>query len=399
MTRPEEKNFLASLFVCISVGAEVMAKRDYYEVLGVTKNSSKDEIKKAYRKLAMQFHPDRNPNNKEAETKFKEASEAAEVLLNDEKKTRYDQFGHAGVDGQAGGGFGGGGDYSDLGDIFGDIFGDFFGGGAGGGARRKGGRRGSRARAGNDLQTEISLSFEEAAFGVEKKVSVDRMVHCEPCHGKGGSEITTCDYCHGQGEIRRQQGFFMMASACPKCQGSGEMVKNPCKSCRGEGRVRKSVQIEVKIPAGIDAGQRLKLSNEGDEGTHGGPGGDLYVLVKLQEHKFFDRDGFDVYCKVPVSFSQAALGADIEVPTLSGRVAVKVPTGTQSGKKMRLKGKGIAKLGGYGIGDQIIEIQVETPSTLTAEQKKLFEQLAELDDKNSSPMRSNFFDKVKDFFQ
>jgi molecular chaperone DnaJ len=374
-----------------------MAKRDYYEVLGVAKGASKDDMKKAYRKLAMQYHPDRNPNNPEAEAKFKEASEAADVLLHDEKRARYDQFGHAGVDGQSG--FGSGaqsGDFSDLGDIFGDIFGDFFGGGGGG---RRRGQRNSRARSGEDLQIRVDLSFEEAAFGVEKRVEVQRMVECGDCHGKGGSDVSTCSHCGGHGEVRRQQGFFTMASTCPSCQGSGQQVKNPCKTCRGGGRVRKNTHIEVKIPAGIDAGQRLKLSNEGDEGLYGGRSGDLYVLVDIKEHRFFERDGFDVFCKVPISFSQAALGADIEVPTLSGKVAVKIPSGTQSGRKMRLKGKGISRLGTGGIGDQIIEIHVETPTQLASEQRKLFERLAELEDKQSSPMKNTFFDKVKDFFQ
>ncbi len=375
-------------------------KRDYYEVLGVDRNASKDEVKKAYRKLALKYHPDKNPDNKEAEAKFKEASEAADVLLNDEKKSRYDQFGHAGMNGQGfgGGGFGGGfSDFSDLGDIFGDIFGDILGGG-----RRRGGRRGHQGQPGNDLQYELHLNFKDAAFGITKDIKIDRAVKCDTCHGTGGKEgsrPTDCDYCKGFGEIRRQQGFFTVASPCPKCHGSGQMISDPCNKCHGDGRMKKTVNLEVKIPAGIDHGQRLKLSGEGEAGKNGGPSGDLYVLVMINDHEVFERDGFDVYCTVPVSFSQAALGAEIEVPTLDGKVAVTIPAGVQSGKKMRLKGKGITKLGGYGKGDQIIHIHVETPTKLNSEQKKIFEQLAKFDDTKSNPMSKGFFDKVKELFQ
>ncbi|MCO4792904.1 MAG: molecular chaperone DnaJ [Bacteriovoracaceae bacterium] len=373
-----------------------MSKRDYYEVLGVEKSSSKDEVKKAYRKLAMKYHPDRNPDNPEAEAKFKEASEAADVLLNEEKKQKYDQFGHAGVDGQYGGmgqgGFGFGGEYSDLGDIFGDIFGDILGGG-----RRRGGR--SRARPGNDLQMEVGITFEEAAFGIEKKVSLARKAVCDDCHGSGGKDGTKpigCDMCGGMGEVRRQQGFFTVASTCPKCHGSGQMVSDPCRKCNGEGRSKKNVDLAVKVPAGIDVGQRLKLTGEGDAGLNGGPSGDLYVVIDIEEHEFFDRDGFNVHCEVPISFSQAALGAEVEVPTLEGKVEVRIPEGTQSGSKMRLKNKGIQRLGAYGTGDQILEIHVETPTKIGAEQREFFEKLAEFED--STPMSKGFFDRVKEFF-
>lgn len=375
-----------------------MAKRDYYEVLGLAKGASKDDIKKAYRKLAMQHHPDRNPDNKEAEAKFKEASEAAEVLLNDDKRKRYDQFGHAGVDGMGGGGgFGGGGfqDFGDLGDIFGDIFGEFMGGG-----RRGRGRR-SSGRPGNDLQMPLNVDFKEAAFGAEKKITINRLVSCETCHGTGGkngAKPVDCDMCHGYGEVRRQQGFFTVATACPKCQGSGQIVSDPCGTCSGEGRRRKKVDIAVKVPAGIDMGQRLKLSGEGDAGAMGGPAGDLYVEIRVEEHELFERDGFDVHCTIPVSFSQAALGAEIEVPTLEGKVAVTIPEGTQSGRRMRLKAKGIQKLGGYGIGDQILTIHVETPTRLSSEHREIFKRLAELDG-DSNPMGRGFFDKVRDLFQ
>lgn len=378
------------------------AKRDYYEILGVTKASTKDEIKKAYRKLAMQFHPDKNPGNAEAEAKFKEASEAAEVLLDENKKARYDQFGHAGMNGAGGGpgGFGGGGfqgDFGDFGDIFGDIFGDMLGGRGG---RRGGGRR-STGRPGDDLQMGIDLEFTEAAFGVEKTISVTKNVKCDTCDGSGakpGSSPTTCDYCHGHGEVRRQQGFFTVSSTCPKCHGSGQMIKDPCGKCHGQGKFKKKVDLQVKVPAGIDQGQRLKLSNEGDAGSNGGPNGDLYVVINIIPHKIFERDEFDVHCTVPISFSQAALGTEIEVPTLSGKVALKIPAGTQAGVKMRLKGKGIKRLGGYGEGDQIVSIHVETPTKLSAEQKEIFGRLSELDD-SSNPMSRGFFDKVKDLFQ
>lgn len=375
-------------------------KRDYYEILGVQKNTAKDEIKKAYRKLAMQFHPDKNPGNPEAEAKFKEASEAAEVLLDDDKKARYDQFGHAGVNGAQGGGHGGfqNGDFGDFGDIFGDIFGDMLGGGRGRGGR--GGRR-STGRPGDDLQMGIDIDFAEAAFGTEKTISLTKNVKCDTCNGSGakaGSSPTTCDYCNGHGEVRRQQGFFTVSSTCPKCNGSGQMIKDPCGSCHGQGKKKKKVDLQVKIPAGIDQGQRLKLSQEGDAGSNGGPNGDLYVVINIRHHEIFERDEFDVHCTVPISFSQAALGAEMEVPTLSGKVALKIPAGTQSGVKMRLKGKGIQRLGGYGLGDQIVTVHVETPTKLTSEQKELFQRLTDVDE-NSNPMSRGFFDKVKDLFQ
>jgi molecular chaperone DnaJ len=372
-------------------------KRDYYEVLGVQKGAAKDDIKKAYRKLAMQFHPDRNPDNKDAEAKFKEASEAADVLLDDEKKSRYDQFGHAGVNGgQGGGGFQGSGDFGDFGDIFGDIFGDMLGGG-----RRRGGGGRSRGRPGDDLQMGIDIDFSEAAFGIEKTISLTKNVKCETCSGSGakaGSSPATCDYCNGHGEVRRQQGFFTVSSTCPKCNGTGQMIKDPCGSCHGAGKKKKKVDLQVKIPAGIDQGQRLKLSGEGDAGSLGGPNGDLYVVINIKPHEIFERDEFDVHCTVPISFSQAALGDEMEVPTLSGKVSLKIPAGTQSGVKMRLKGKGIQRLGGYGIGDQIVTVHVETPTKLSSEQKELLKRLAEVGH-HSNPMSRGFFDKVKDLFQ
>lgn len=376
-------------------------KRDYYEVLGVSKTATKDEIKKAYRKLAMQYHPDKNPGNAEAEAKFKECSHAADILMDDQKRSMYDRMGHSAEQGgMGGGGFGGfqGGDFGDLGDIFGDIFGDILGG------QRRGGRGRSRSRAqgGDDLQTEMFVKFEEAAFGVEKELHIHRSAQCDTCHGSGakkGSGPTTCDMCQGHGEVRRQQGFFTIAQPCPKCQGSGQMIKDPCETCHGKGRTKKKEKLSVKVPAGIDEGQRLKLSGQGDAGVNGGPAGDLYVLIHLQEHEFFKRDEYDVLCEVPISFSQAALGCEIEVPTLGGRVAMKIPEGTQAGQKMKLRNKGITKLGGYGFGDQIITIHVETPTKLNKEQREIFKSLQEMEQNSSNPMTKGFFDRVRELFQ
>lgn len=379
-------------------------KRDLYEILGVARTASKDDIKKAYRKLAMQHHPDKNPGNKESETLFKEASHAADILLDENKRKMYDQFGHDGAQmgGGGPGGFGAGGfsgDFGDLGDIFGDIFGDILGGQRGGG-RRRGGR--TRAQAGEDLQTELVVTFEEAAFGCEKELHINRSVVCGDCHGSGakkGSGPVTCDMCHGHGEIRRQQGFFTIAQPCPKCHGSGQIIKDLCESCSGRGRNKKKEKLSVKVPAGIDEGQRLKLSGQGDSGIHGGPAGDLYVLIHIEEHEFFTREEYDVLCEVPITFSQAALGIEIEVPTLGGRVSMKIPEGTQSGQKMKLRNKGIAKLGGYGFGDQIITIHVETPTKLSKEQRELFARLSELEQSTTNPMTKGFFEKVKELFQ
>ncbi len=358
-----------------------MAKRDFYEILGVNKGAGEDEIKKAYRKLALKYHPDRNPDDKEAEAKFKEASEAADCLLNKEKRAAYDQFGHAGMNGQGFGGFQGG-DFGDLGDIFGDIFGDFFGG-AGGGRSR--GRRSGAIR-GKDHHTRLDISFEEAAFGCEKEVSIQKDIV------KDGTTPETCSTCQGTGQVRRQQGFFTLAQTCYQCQGVGVFVQT----------VKKKTKLSVKVPAGIDDGQKLKLGREGSPGIKGGPSGDLYVDVRVKEHPIFDRDQFDIYCDVPISFSQAALGAEVEVPTLTGKVMVKIDAGTQSGKRMRLRNKGIAHLNGYGTGDQIINLIVETPTKLTSEQRGIFEELSKIEEKQgniSNPMSKGFFDKVRDLFQ
>ncbi|MEK6625549.1 MAG: molecular chaperone DnaJ [Bdellovibrionota bacterium] len=375
-------------------------KRDYYDILGVSKSSSKEDVKKAYRKIAMQCHPDRKPGDKAAETQFKEASEAAEVLLDDKKRSQYDQFGHSGLGAGGAGGFGGQWNaegFGDLGDIFGDIFGDILGGG-----RRRGGRRTQQGRPGNDLEMPLKIKFSEAAFGVEKIISVYRHTVCLSCHGSGGKDGARpvgCNMCAGAGEVRRQQGFFTIATTCPKCHGSGQMVADPCNVCHGAGLSKKKSELSVKVPAGIDHGQRLKLSNEGDSGQNGGPNGDLYVSIEVEEHEFFERDGFDIYCTVPVSFSQAALGAEIEVPTLEGKVALRIPAGTQSSKKMRLKGKGIQRLGGNGLGDQIVQIHVETPTKLSVEQRELFLRIAALENTSNGPLTRGFFERMRDFFQ
>lgn len=380
-------------------------KRDYYEILGISKSATKDEIKKAYRKLAMQHHPDKNPGNKESEALFKEASHAADILMDDQKRSMYDRMGHAAEQGGmgGGGGFQGGfgNDFGDLGDIFGDIFGDILGGQRGrGGGQRRGGR--PRATAGDDLQTQIHISFEEAAFGVEKEIHINRSIACETCHGSGakkGSGPVTCEMCAGHGEVRRQQGFFTIAQPCPKCHGSGQTIKDVCETCHGRGKNKKREKLSVKVPAGIDEGQRLKLSGQGDAGTNGGPAGDLYVLIHIEAHEFFKREDYDVHCEVPISFSQAALGTEVEIPTLGGRVSMKIPEGTQAGQKMKLRNKGITKLGGYGFGDQIITIHVETPAKLSKEQKELFTRLSELEQTTSNPMTKGFFDRVRELFQ
>ena len=379
------------------------AKRDYYEILGVPRGTGPDELKKAYRKLAVQFHPDKNPGDKKAEERFKELSEAYEVLSDPQKRQMFDQFGHAAGAGNPGGG-GGGFDFqggASINDIFGDIFGDLFGGAAGGGQRSRGGKRRAGGRPGDDLQTSIDLTFEEAAFGAEKVIAVPKTVRCETCEGSGaraGTHAETCKQCNGRGEMSFQQGFFAITRPCTSCSGTGQTIASPCPQCSGSGQSRKRSQIAVKIPAGVDSGQRLKLTGEGEAGERGGPSGDLYVLIQILPHDFFTRDESDVICDVPITFAHAALGAEIEVPTLEGKVKLKIPAGTQSHKILRLKGKGLARLGSYGRGDQLVKVIVEVPTQLTAKQRDLLKNFSEDGGESAHPMHHRFFEKVKNIF-
>ena len=378
-------------------------KRDYYEVLGVDKNASADEIKKAYRKSAMKYHPDRNPGDKEAEEKFKELGEAYEVLSDPDKQARYDQFGFAGVDpnygggaGGFGGGFGGFGDFGDLGDIFGSFF--------GGGGRRQSSQ--NMPRRGENVGARLDLTFEEAAFGAEKEVAAQRIENCSVCNGSGSADgkVETCSQCRGSGQVRTVQtimGMQMQSTAtCPQCSGRGKIVKNPCNTCRGKGKVRRTQKIKVNVPAGIDHGQTVRLRGEGCVGSNGGPNGDLMVDVYIRQHPIFERDGVHVYCEVPITFTQAALGAEIEVPTLDGKVKFEIPEGTQTGKMFSLTGKGIPAVNNpKRRGDHRFTVVVETPTKLTKEQKELLKKLDETMDKKSNPKRNKFFDTIKDFFE
>ncbi|HCW90511.1 MAG TPA: molecular chaperone DnaJ [Marinobacter sp.] len=371
-----------------------MAKRDYYEVLGVSRNADEKEIKRAYRKLAMKYHPDRNPGDAESETRFKEASEAYEVLADASKRAAYDQFGHAGVDGQAGGGgFGGGG--ASFSDIFGDVFGDIFGGGGG---------RGRNTR-GADLRYTLELDLEEAVRGKTVEIRIPGHRECESCGGSGaekGSTPERCSTCNGMGQVRMQQGFFAVQQACPTCRGSGQVIKNPCKSCNGQGRVREEKTLSVKVPPGVDTGDRIRLSGEGEMGMDGGPPGDLYVQVAVREHSIFTRDGSNLYCEVPISVVDAALGGELEVPTLDGRVKLKIPPETQTGKLFRLRNKGVKPVRGGPPGDLLCRVQIETPVNLTKRQKELLEEFqASLDGNNGTnhaPKKTSWFEGVKNFF-
>ena len=342
-----------------------MAKRDYYETLGVSSDVSEGDLKKAYRRLAMKCHPDRNPGDAEAEVKFKELSEAYEVLSDTEKRTAYDRYGHdafeGGMGGPGGGFHGGGASFSD---IFGDVFGDIFGGAGPGGAGRSSVHRGS------DLRYTLDLALEEAVFGIEKTIRVPRLAECDTCHGSGakpGSSPKTCQTCNGQGQVRMQQGFFAIQQTCPRCQGQGKVVTDPCGDCRGQGRKEESKTLSVKIPAGVDTGDRVRLSGEGEAGISGGSSGDLYVQVNVKEHRIFKRDGKDLYCEVPISFTDAALGGELEVPTLNGRVMLKIPVGTQTGKLFRMRAKGVKPVRGGAQGDLMCRVMVETPVNLTCE--------------------------------
>ena len=375
-----------------------MSKRDYYETLGVNRDASDDELKKAYRKLAMKYHPDRNPDNPKAEANFKEAKEAYEVLSDRQKRAAYDQFGHAGVDPQAGmggfGGFGAGG----FADAFGGIFEEIFGGGRGGGR--------TRAYRGADLRYNIEVTLEQAAFGTETKIRIPTMETCETCKGTGakpGTQPTTCTTCHGNGQVRIQQGFFSIQQTCPQCHGSGKMISDPCTDCRGAGRVKRQKTLSVKIPAGVDEGDRIRLSGEGEHGINGGPPGDLYVQIQLKPHSVFQREGNDLHCEMPISFATAALGGEIEIPTLDNAAKIKIPAETQSGKTFRLRGKGIKGVRSHAPGDLFCHVVLETPVNLTERQKELLRELEESTHgegkgNRHNPRASSWIDRVKEFF-
>ena len=373
-----------------------MSKRDYYEVLGVNKSVNEADLKKAYRRLAMKYHPDRNPDDKATEAKFKEAKEAYDVLSDAEKRATYDQFGHAAFEngGMGAGGFGGGAAAGGFGDIFGDMFGDIFGGG---------GRQ--RQHRGADLRYNLELSLEDAVRGAEVNITVPRMSSCKTCHGSGakaGSKPTNCGTCHGQGQVRMQQGFFSVQQTCPQCHGKGTIISDPCGDCHGQGRVKENKKLSVKIPAGVDEGDQIRLSGEGENAGSGGVNGDLYVSVTLKPHSIFERDGVDLHCGVPVGYATLALGGELEVPTLEGRAKLKIPAGTQSGKLFRLRGKGVKNVRNAGfVGDLYCKVHVETPVNLTKRQKELLQELDEtIHDGGSkhSPQESSWADKIKSFF-
>jgi molecular chaperone DnaJ len=363
-------------------------KRDYYELLGIVRSAGEDEVKKAYRKLALQYHPDRNPGDKQAEERFKEVSEAYQVLSDPQKRAQYDKFGHAAF-GDNGPGF----DFnSGFEDIFGDIFGEFFGGA---GARRR-----SESR-GEDLRYNLTLSFEEAVSGVEKKIKIPRHGPCDMCRGTGakaGTSPQTCPSCRGRGQVSFQQGFFSVSRSCSQCHGQGTFISDPCTICGGAGRVRKMHTLSVKIPAGVDNGSRLKLRGEGETAPARGIPGDLYVVIQVEPHPIFTRENLDILCDVPISFVQAALGAEIDVPTLDGKIKMKIPSGTQSGKVFRIKGKGVKDVHGYEQGDQHVLVLVETPTHLTSRQKELLKEFAALGGEDINPLSKGFFDKVKQLF-
>ncbi len=380
-------------------------KRDYYEVLGVDKSASDDDLKKAYRKAAKKYHPDLNPGNAEAEKKFKEVNEAYEVLSDKEKRSRYDQFGHAGVDpnfGAGGGGYGGyGGGFGDFGDL-GDIFNSFFGGGFGGGGRRS---NPNAPRRGKDAAASVTISFEEAAKGCKKTVKVTKIDNCTECDGTGaekGTTAKTCPVCHGTGQVAATQrtpfGVIQTQQVCNNCHGSGKIIENPCKTCQGKGRIRHTVEQNIEIPAGIDDGQVISIRGAGDSGVNGGPSGDLQINVNVRPHPIFERDGYDVYCEIPITFTQAALGAEITVPTLDGKVKFTIHEGTQPGDEFKLKGKGIQRLRYSGRGDQYVKITVEVPKDLSKAQKEKLKEFDNVTDDKNYNKRKSFMDKVKDFF-
>ena len=372
-------------------------KPDYYTTLGVQRNASQDEIKKAYRRLAMKYHPDRNPDDQSAEDKFKSVKEAYEILSDDQKRAAYDQFGHAGVDPSAGhGGFGG--DGAGFGDIFEDIFGDIFGG-----ARGPGG--GAHAARGHDLQYNLQLTLEQAVKGESVNIRVPTFIVCKTCEGSGaapGSKPVSCSTCGGVGQVQHRQGFFTIQQTCPDCHGQGQMISKPCTACHGQGRVQEHKTLAVKVPAGVDTGDRIRLAGEGEAGMHGAPAGDLYVQIAIKPHPIFERDADNLYCEIPINFTTAVLGGEIEVPTLSGRVNLKIPTETQSGKVFRLRGKGVKAVRGRGIGDLFCKVVAETPIKLSREQKDILKQFQDSlnkDGKKHNPKTNSWFAGVRKFFE
>ncbi len=371
-----------------------MAKKDFYELLGVARDADEAEIKKVYRKLAMKYHPDRNPDNKEAEEKFKEIKEAYEILSDADKRAAYDRYGHAGVDPNMGGGAGPGG--ASFSDIFGDVFGDIFGAGRGGG--------GNRQARGADLRYNLELSLEEAVRGTKVELRVPTWSRCEPCNGSGakkGSSPVTCTTCGGAGQVRMSQGFFSVQQTCPQCRGRGTTIKDPCTSCHGQGRVQKERTLSVRIPAGVDTGDRIRLAGEGEAGIAGAPSGDLYVHVHVKEHPIFQREESNLFCEVPISFGTAALGGEVEVPTLDGRVNLKIPAETQHGRLFRLRGKGVTPMRGGSPGDLLCRVVVETPVNLTSKQKTLLEEFEKSlkGESGHNPRATSWFDGVKKFFE
>ena len=377
-----------------------MSKRDFYEVLGLAKGASDDEIKKAYRKLAMKHHPDRNQGEKakEAEALFKEVKEAYEMLSDAQKRAAYDQYGHAGVDPNMRGGPGGGDFGGGFGEAFGDIFGDIFG------QQRRGGGGGRQVYRGNDLSYAMEITLEEAANGKDAQLKIPGWDACETCDGSGakpGTSVKTCATCHGSGQVQMRQGFFSVQQTCPQCRGSGKLIPEPCTTCHGQGKLKKQKTLEVKIPAGIDDGMRIRSTGNGEPGTNGGPAGDLYIEIRLQKHDIFERDGDDIHCSVPISFVTAALGGEIDVPTLAGKVSIDIPEGTQTGKQFRLRGKGIKGVRASYPGDLYCHVTVETPVKLTEHQRKLLRELEESFKKGGgkhSPSTENWTDKLKKFF-